>query len=197
MKKSWKPQVRSFFANRIPFWIILGICIFIVCYYLYLAQNIKFLIFTIAAYFGSVIFNYYYVKRWNKGGFEKITVDTDKNVIIFDDKCVISFNDIVNIDYVIENNPNIPLIFRSDIYDNGRIDILKINATLIIQTKDCKIIRYSIQNKTAAKSILKLLKQAGFHIYTSDERTLNLALMIRIIIVIVCLILLLYINISK
>ena len=188
MKKSWKPQVRSFFVNRVPFWIFLGFCTFAVCWYFCLPpQNYKMFFIVIFAYLGSALFNYYYVKRWDKGGFEKITIDTNKKLIIFDDKYTVNFENIVNIEYTIENNPNIPLIFRTDIYDNGRIDILKINATLLIQTNNGKYIHYSIQNKHAAKSILKALKCSGFDIDVSDERTLNLALTIRIIIVIVCL----------
>lgn len=197
MKKSWKPQVRSFFVNRIPFWIFLFFVTVSVCIYFYSVNNIKYLIYSALIYAGLALSDYYYVKRWNKGGFEKITIDTKKKVIIFDDKCVIPFKNIVNMEYTIENNPNIPLIFRKDIYDNGRIDIFKINAMLLIQTNDCKIIRYAIQNKFAAKGILKALKKSGFYIETSDERTLNIAMTIRIIIVIVCLAALAVIHFTK
>lgn len=197
MRKSWKPQVRSFFINSIPFWIFLGIVSLGICYYFFYIQNQKAVLYTILVYFGMAISDFYYVKRWNFGGYEKITVDTDKRLIIFDDRVKIHFKDIVNIEYTIENNPNIPLLFRKDIYDNGRIDLFKINATLFIQTTDGKFVKYSIQNKSAAKGILKILKTSGFNIEISDERTFNLALFIRVLIVVICLIALAFIHFNK
>jgi len=197
MKKSWKPQVRSFFVNKVPFWILMFFITVTVCIYFYSVNNIKYIIYSALLYAGLVLSDYYYVKRWNKGGYEKITIDTGKKLIIFDDKTVVHFKNIVNIEYVIENNPNIPLLFRKDIYDNGRIDILKINAELLIQCFDGKFIRYSIQNKFAAKGILRTLKKSGFNVGVTDERTLNYALLIRIIIVAVCTIALIIIKLHE
>lgn len=197
MKKSWKPQVRSFFINRVPFWIFMFFVTVIICCYFYSVNNVKYLIYAVLIYFGLALSDYYYVKRWNKGGYEKITIDTGKKLIIFDDKVVIHFKNIVNIEYIIENNPNIPLLFRKDIYDNGRIDILKINAELLIQCSDGNFIRYAIQNKFAAKGILKTLKKSGFNVDITDERTINYALLIRIIIVVICVIALIIIKLNE
>ena len=197
MRKSWKPQVRSFFINRIPFWIFLFFVTVAICFYFYSINKSDYLIYSVLIYFGTAFCTYHYVKRWNMGGYEKITIDTNKNLVVFDDKVKIHSNEINYIECTIENNPNTPFLFRKDIYDNGRIDIFKINATLTIQTINGNYVRFAIQNKFAMKQILKTFNKMGFEIDVTDERTINIALLVRIIIVIVCLIALLFIYVTK
>lgn len=181
MKKSWKPQIRSFWMNKPPFWLAYGLVS--ICFALFLLINSNDLgaLFVIIIFLASLIAEIYKLKIWKTVGYEKITIDTDKKLVVFDDNLMIPFNKINDITYSIENNPNKDLYMRKSIFDNGRMDMTNINANLCITSSVCYDINFSIQNKTAANQILKTLKKAGFSIINYDERTFDFGLLGRIL----------------
>lgn len=198
MGKSWKPQVRSFFANRIPFWTFITIIvIFLICF-IYQHSTLIVTLSAVIIYFAILLGEYLHLKQWKVEGFEEISIYKRKKLIVFDKKIKIPFKDIKSINYVIENNPNLPLLLRTDLFfDNGRIDLIRINAKLYIYTYSFGLIEFSIQNKFFANQILKYLKKCDFNVITEDNRTFNFRFALRVLILIIAIIGLIVIKIKQ
>ena len=195
MKKSWKPQVRSFFIYRIPFWIFAGIVSACTGLYFYKPDDFRITALIAIIYVCSLITAMMVANIWHADGYKKITIDTGKKLMIFDDKLKIPFKNVRSIEYIIENNPSNPLLLRSDIFfDNGRINLFKINARLIFCVYGYKEIDFQVQNKIAAFNILRTLKKCGFEVTKEDNRTFNFAFFIRCLIFISALIALAWIK---
>ncbi|MBE7703463.1 MAG: hypothetical protein E7Z89_05360 [Cyanobacteria bacterium SIG28] len=192
MKQSWKPQVRSFWINKLPFWIVTFLICSCIVFSLYSKSRTFEAGFITIIYIAFALANLYKLHLWNAKGYEKITIDSAQKVLIFDDQLILPFRQINSIEYNVTDNPVRTIWMRSNIFDNGRINLINTNAVLHIYVNNGFDIDFVIHNKFAAGQILKTLKRCGFSIRLENERTFNWMFFFHALLIIITFLLYIY-----
>ncbi|MBR3501892.1 MAG: hypothetical protein IKO06_03185 [Alphaproteobacteria bacterium] len=170
MKKIFKGKVKyNFFIgladNTTKFMLLcFALCVFSIVAFKFCGAPISWeSIFSIDAavlvvFSGFMVFIYLYgkyynslLKRWDKQGFEVLEIDDKIRIMRFDNRKIISFNDIARIDFAMcaDKLPRIPKSY----------DV--VNAQMKINLKNGEEIIYYVQTLTVLYKMLKYLRSLG------------------------------------
>lgn len=176
MRKSFKPQFRSKLKINYPVLHLLFIFTIIFCTPFALKDGSAkilvpgIIIIYIIILICNKIIEKEILSKWDNGGYEKIEIDTDKKLIIFDNLVKIASTDIQDASLQVINNPT------SLVWITRRYDAI-FNSKLTLHLKSGENIDFFIHYRKDAIKILELLKACNINSSTSENINRNFGIL--------------------
>lgn len=192
MKKSWKPQNRSLWCANPLIYIILTIISFVVGLILMFILKSISCLFPFVFFVGMWYLSVHQFDVYKDYGYSKLTIDTDRRMIIFDDVCVIPFSSIVDVKFKIEEVRDISSYEDANELDynvrafrrNSDSTLYNFCASMNIITRDGRTIKFYIDFPNAAKDILNNIRACGIKVSASEDFDANASGLVAVVFIV-------------
>lgn len=193
MKKSWKPQHRTLWYANPLLYIVLIIISIVVCLILTSIFKSILCLAPIALFAGMWYWCVMQLNVYKDYGYSKLTIDTDRRMIIFDDNCVIPFNSIVDVKFKIEEVRDVFSYEHVNEADyesrsfgrNADSTLFRFCSSMNITTHDGRNIKFYIDFPNAAKDILNSVRACGVKVTASDDFDANASGLVAVVFLVV------------
>ena len=189
MKKSWKPQNRSLWCANPLLYIILTIISVVVGLILIPIFNSILCLAPVALFAGLWYWSVSQLNVYKDYGYSKLTIDTDRRMIIFDDVCSIPFNSIVDIKFKIEEVRDVYSYEQANEVDyqhssfgrNTDLVLYGFCSSMNVTTYDGRNIKFYIEFRQAAKDILNNIRACGIKVSATEDFDANASGLVAVV----------------